>query len=576
MNASSIKKAFKNNHLFSSRSSGSEYIFVAFIVVIAIITILITWVIYTLNKQFRGCDINPEQNKYNNTASMPNANSGIPNDEFNDQYKSLPINFYIKTAYNSCCGDSYKNTFVNKCALDNCINKGARCLDFEIYSYNNEPIIAASSVNNNYIKETYNHLDTHPILERIKNKCFDENENSDPLYLHFRIMSSNKEIYDKLGNQIDSVFGDQLFKDRNDLADKANYEKFLTDKIINSEYFKNKVIIIVNTKSKNLLNYGNSELSKHVNIISGNESFNLIRYNELYNKGESNSVLIQECKNKFVMVIPDLESNINNFDIVLPLSNGCQFIAMKFQNYDENLKSYLDYFEDSATYYSFKLKSEKLRNNNKREPATIDHGVTLTPPLMDCMTLEGSVADKPNDKCVAAKALERILVNPNDKINSGELLSAISAAQKAECDENLISDAFTRSTNISRDDNLISSKLNPSKYIVEKKFREDTDNLSSMFEESPKRMWRLYDLESTTHAITTEERDIFKKDICNLFNTKNQIVGLSSATTHTDKDNEMLVYLKKKFLPNSIEVMIYNTLIKYLTDSDTDYTINSC
>ena len=118
--------------------------------------------------------------------------------------------------------------------------------------------------------------------------------------------------------------------------------------------------------------------------------------------------------------------------------------------------------------------------------------------------------------------------------------------------------------------------MNPSKYIVEKKFREDTDNLSSMFEESPKRMWRLYDLESTTHAITTEERDIFKKDICNLFNTKNQIVGLSSATTHTDKDNEMLVYLKKKFLPNSIEVMIYNTLIKYLTDSDTDYTINSC
>tara|TARA_B100000902_G_scaffold337728_1_gene338810 strand:- start:7418 stop:9133 length:1716 start_codon:yes stop_codon:yes gene_type:complete len=571
MNASSIKKALSNNHLFSSTSSGSEYIFVAFIVVIAIIVILITWVIYTLNKQFRGCDINPEENKYNNTACMPASN-----DEFNNNLKSIPLNFYIKTAYNACCGDSYKNTFVNECALDNCINKGARCLDFEIYSYNNEPIIAASSVNNNYIKETYNHLPTRPVLERIKNKCFGEKDNSDPLYLHFRIMSSNKEIYDKLGNQIDSVFGNQLLKKRNELAN-ASYDKFLTDHIINSEYFKNKVIIIVNTKSKNLLDYGNSELSKHVNLISGNQSFNLIRYNELLNKGESNSILIQECKNKFVMVIPDLGSNINNFDIVLPYSNGCQFIAMKFQNYDENLKSYLDHFvshHDAGTYYSFKLKSDKLRINIREQP-TIDHGVTLKPPLIDCNTLSAQVNGVTDKKCKAAQDLEGILINPNDGINSGQLLRAISAAQKAGCDENLISDAFTRSTNISRDDNLISSKLNPSKYIVEKKIREHQDD-NLMFEESPKRLWRLYDLESGSHAITTEEREIFEKDICNLFNTKNQIVGLSSAIDHNDKDNEMLDYLQTKFSPNSIEVMMYNTLIKYLNDSNTGFTINSC
>ena len=51
MNTSSIKKALSNNHLFSSKSSGSEYIFVAFIVVIAIITILITFYSMTLIDQ---------------------------------------------------------------------------------------------------------------------------------------------------------------------------------------------------------------------------------------------------------------------------------------------------------------------------------------------------------------------------------------------------------------------------------------------------------------------------------------------------------------------------------------------
>ena len=34
--------------------------------------------------------------------------------------------------------DGYKNNFVDLCALDTCIKFGARCLDFEIYSYNGE------------------------------------------------------------------------------------------------------------------------------------------------------------------------------------------------------------------------------------------------------------------------------------------------------------------------------------------------------------------------------------------------------------------------------------------------------
>ena len=48
--------------------------------------------------------------------------------------------FYIKTAYNCCASGSYSHDFVDMCALENCIKLGARCLDFEVYSFDNKPV----------------------------------------------------------------------------------------------------------------------------------------------------------------------------------------------------------------------------------------------------------------------------------------------------------------------------------------------------------------------------------------------------------------------------------------------------
>ena len=432
-----FSEIYKNSNLFSSKSSGQEYILVAFIVVVAIIIILVTWAIYTLNKQFRGCSTLYEHESYNKPQDMPNPDPSKP-DDFNDQLKSLPRNFYIKTAYNACCGDNYKNTFVNLCALDNCILKGARCLDFQIYSYNNKPIIAASTVNNNYIKETYNHLLTGDVLKHIKLKCFDNRDSKDPLYLHFRIMSNNKDMYDILADEIIDTFGDtHLLNSENELAiNGASSNKLINDTIINSPYFEEKVIIIVNAQNNLLVE--NSRLAECVNLYSGSQYFNLIRYNELFSKGESNSIQIEECKNKFVMVLPDLDTNKSNFDIILPISNGCQFIAMKFQTHDENLISYLDYFKnDNNTYFSFKLKSEKLRLDNQN-PSTIDGGTVLSEPLLDCFHLDTTTGDNQN-KCEKAKALQDYIEKNDRDIVVAELDTILSEATTAGCDENILS-----------------------------------------------------------------------------------------------------------------------------------------
>ena len=41
------------------------------------------------------------------------------------------INYHVKSAYNCCCGDGYKNNFVAICALEKCIAIGCRFLDFD-------------------------------------------------------------------------------------------------------------------------------------------------------------------------------------------------------------------------------------------------------------------------------------------------------------------------------------------------------------------------------------------------------------------------------------------------------------
>ena len=84
------------------------------------------------------------------------------------------LNYNIKTAYNCCAVNTFKNSWVSECALIHCIKVGARCLDFEIYSMNDSPVIGFSSRENNLnIKESFNKIDLHKAMNIINNKAFD-------------------------------------------------------------------------------------------------------------------------------------------------------------------------------------------------------------------------------------------------------------------------------------------------------------------------------------------------------------------------------------------------------------------
>ena len=276
-----------------------------------------------------------------------------------DASNSTLINYHVKSAYNCCCGGEYRNNFVALCALEKCISNGCRFLDFEIYSYNNDPIVASSTANSNYIKETYNALLLTEVLTTITDNAFDGTKtlcSNDPLILNFRIMSTNLTMLENMGTifeeyldkSINSDFTLMLEKDASVLSVKM---KDLYRKMIIICDFNPNPNIILNPKLLKLKNYTN---------LRGNSlSCNTYRYNDITIKDALQ--LIEHTKKKFTIVLPNLDNSIKNFDPVSCFVNGCQAICMKHQNLDSNLTGYNDEFT-LAGNFSWKMKETRLLN----------------------------------------------------------------------------------------------------------------------------------------------------------------------------------------------------------------------
>ena len=95
--------------------------------------------------------------------------------------------FYIKTAYNCCGLGPFKNSFVNECILKQAIRQGARCLDFQVFSLNNQPVIAVSTQQDFFLKESYNTIPFSHAMEIISDYAFAGStcpNPNDPLIIH--------------------------------------------------------------------------------------------------------------------------------------------------------------------------------------------------------------------------------------------------------------------------------------------------------------------------------------------------------------------------------------------------------
>lgn len=339
--------SLKKNISSSINNANSFSELVIYFICFIIIALILIWIynIYTLDE--RNC--NYMNQLYINNPVIYNINPD------NEIFSYRLYDYYIKTAYNCCSAGSYKNDFVNLCALKNCIKYGARCLDMQIYSLNDNPVVATSLVDTYTTKETYNSLPLSSVLSLIYDYAFNQlfcQNWKDPLIIHFRIMSNNKSMYDKMAYLLKSKLKEKI------LGSKYSYENHHknigAESLIN---FINKIIIIVDKSNPVFMD---TKLNEYVNLTSNSPFMRLLRYTNGIKYASDDKEIIDYNKTNFTMCLPDLNNNMINPSFNIAKDLGCQMVGMAFQNNDVNLQFYNDAF--SEYNYSFILKPIELRH----------------------------------------------------------------------------------------------------------------------------------------------------------------------------------------------------------------------
>ena len=329
-----------------------SYMIMVFIGIIVII--FIGYMIYLSRLESRECDY------MNNLYSSVDGNLRPITSSDPDCSGNL-YDYYIKTAYNACSGGSYKNDFVNICNLKALIKQGVRCLDFEIYSVNNQPVVSSSTSDSYYVKETFNSVNFASVMDTIRNYAFSGSTSpnpTDPVIIHLRCKSNNQEIYTKLAD---------IFNSNTDIMLGKEYSYEIEGKNLGNVpllSLQKKVILIIDRSNPAFIE--NEKLLEYINMTSN--SIFMREYN-FYNVKNSPDVneLTEFNRQGMTIVIPDNGSSPPNPSGMVCRASGCQMIAMRYQLVDNNLMENALFFDRAG--YAFALKPADLRYQPITVPA---------------------------------------------------------------------------------------------------------------------------------------------------------------------------------------------------------------
>ena len=330
------------------------YVIIAFIIIIVII--FIGYMIYLSRLENNGVDY------MNKLYPIIDGNLQAIKDSDQNCREKL-FDYYIKTAYNACSGGSYKNDFVNVNILKSVLKQGVRCLDFEIFSIDDIPVVATSTANNYHVKETFNSVSFSSVMRTIVNYAFSSGttpNSTDPLLIHLRCRSNNQKMYTKLFKIFNSharlMLGPKYSFENNGM--NIGKEPLLS--------FKNKIILIIDRSNTSFLE--NKDLNEYINLTS-NSVF--MRLHDFYNVKNNPDMeeLIDFNKNCMSMATPDKGVNPVNPSGIICRANGCQMVAMRYQYVDNNLMENTLFFDRAG--YAFALKPPELRSTE----------VTINPPV---------------------------------------------------------------------------------------------------------------------------------------------------------------------------------------------------
>lgn len=262
--------------------------------------------------------------------------------------------YYIKTAYNCCCpSPAYTHTYVSTCALKNCLRQGARCLDFQIYSLDNDPVISVSSTDDFGVKETYNSVPFYKAMQTIADLAFSFSGSPcpyDPIFINLRIMSKNPDILSKMAYNLEDALGPHLNNSSSDIGNEL-LSKFQG----NSVGVPAKVIVMLDPSYMSLDESG--ELAQMIDLPNSNDgsNFRSYRYHSLLNSDASEIAKFNTYdgvpQEGLSICLPDLGANPQNPKFEDVQAYKCQFVAMCFQLADKHLQDYNTFFESGGSAF---------------------------------------------------------------------------------------------------------------------------------------------------------------------------------------------------------------------------------
>ena len=357
-----IVKAFQDFKVENIKNIGESSVAIHWFGISFVIVILlwvITYITAKLNLDGVNCAAISKSNP-NLTQITPLSNKLTSPDYMGKNIRD----FYIKTAYNCCASGNFKSDYVSMCALYNVIAQGCRCLDFEIYCLNDTPVVAVSSIDQIGVKQSYNFLNAADVLEAVNNYAFNGNvlpsildgeklqrfcpNPTDPMFLHFRLKTNNVGVINHLASIIAKKFESKLLpiqfmREANGKNMTKTPIKDLVDNV------NGKVVIMVeknsNTGGMPIL-YQSANMWELTNITTNSVYIHEKRFTDIKNTNSPKEVVDFNRQN-MTIVLPDLNENNTNYIYVVPRMLGCQFIAMNFQNTDQNLISYNKFFDNS-------------------------------------------------------------------------------------------------------------------------------------------------------------------------------------------------------------------------------------
>jgi hypothetical protein len=340
------------SNLIEKLNQNTGVILINIFIILAVVFMLWNYY-YIKNLESKECkkinSLYPEMNGKISSIKKLNVDDNAPTN-----YTHNLRDYYIKTAYNACSSGDYQNNVVSTCVLRDLLKQGVRGFDFEIYSLNNEPVVATSIGKNYYVKETFNSVPFGEVLNIFKNFSYSTSGSpnpGDPIIIHLRMQTENQEVYTYMAKLFESMNSYLLGK-------KYSYEnggKNLGE--VPLFELRNKMIIIVDKSNPSFME--NKKFKEYVNMTSNSVFMRALSYTNSVKFTPDTSELKTYNKQNMTIVLPDPTNDPENPSGLLCRSLGCQMVAMRYQNNDASLKESIDYYNKYG--HAFVLKPLDLR-----------------------------------------------------------------------------------------------------------------------------------------------------------------------------------------------------------------------